>query len=315
MESPGSQASSSLSSGNVLTASHPSTSASGGKPDRLFVGNLSPTVDEYTLIQVFSKYGKITKLDFMFHKSGVLKGKPRGYAFLEFSNKDDALRAMVKLHDRLLRGRKLVVTYANSAPINDLPLITKGRRPTDAPKTTTLSLLKSNRRPQNAAAQIAAMEAKLATMAKTKPADEDYVPGFNQYPLGHAIAGSASPHSGTEIMEEDAIGEVAGMLAADDLQRELEAELNTQPPCSGSTDDPRSSQSPRSPAHDQRSTQSPAPPATQPAMPKLVPGAGLPSRPPTISNATASASNVNRSQARSEEIKRGLAGLPKKPVF
>jgi hypothetical protein len=26
----------------------------------------------------------------------------------------DALRAMVKLHDRLLRGRKLVVTYANS---------------------------------------------------------------------------------------------------------------------------------------------------------------------------------------------------------
>ena len=66
----------------------PSSSASGGKPDRLFVGNLSPTVDEYTLIQVFSKYGKITKLDFMFHKSGVLKGKPRGYAFIEFSNKD-----------------------------------------------------------------------------------------------------------------------------------------------------------------------------------------------------------------------------------
>jgi len=26
----------------------------------------------------------------------------------------DALKALVKLHDRLLRGRKLVVTYANS---------------------------------------------------------------------------------------------------------------------------------------------------------------------------------------------------------
>lgn len=66
-----------------------SSSSSGqGKPDRLYVGNLSPTVDEYTLIQVFQKYGKITKLDFMFHKTGVLKGKPRGYAFVEFSNRD-----------------------------------------------------------------------------------------------------------------------------------------------------------------------------------------------------------------------------------
>lgn len=105
--------------------------AAGGKPDRLYIGNLSPTVDEYTLIQVLQKFGKITKLDFMFHKTGVLKGKPRGYAFVEFSNKDvgqrstrcrgsrlkkrqDALKAMVKLHDRLLRGRKLQVTYANS---------------------------------------------------------------------------------------------------------------------------------------------------------------------------------------------------------
>jgi RNA recognition motif-containing protein len=65
-----------------------SSSSTAGKPDRLYVGNLSPSVDEYTLIQVFQKYGQITKLDFMFHKTGVLKGKPRGYAFVEFSSKD-----------------------------------------------------------------------------------------------------------------------------------------------------------------------------------------------------------------------------------
>lgn len=67
--------------------------------DRLYVGNLHPTVDEcvcqllscfnftvprYTLLQVFSKFGKVTKLDFLFHKTGVLKGKPRGYAFIEY---------------------------------------------------------------------------------------------------------------------------------------------------------------------------------------------------------------------------------------
>jgi hypothetical protein len=65
-----------------------SSSSATGKPVRLYVGNLSPSVDEYTLIQVFQKYGQITKLDFMFHKTGVLKGKPRGYAFVEFSSKD-----------------------------------------------------------------------------------------------------------------------------------------------------------------------------------------------------------------------------------
>lgn len=78
--------------------------------DRLYVGNLHPTVDEsvtglihpcccfckmlikyhvrYTLLQVFSKFGKISKLDFLFHKSGPLKGKPRGYAFVEYADAD-----------------------------------------------------------------------------------------------------------------------------------------------------------------------------------------------------------------------------------
>jgi RNA recognition motif-containing protein len=73
-----------------------SSSSAAGKPDRLYVGNLSPSVDEYTLIQVFQKYGQITKLDFMFHKTGVLKGKPRGYAFVEFSSKDVSRLAAIR---------------------------------------------------------------------------------------------------------------------------------------------------------------------------------------------------------------------------
>lgn len=43
-------------------------------------------VSRYALLQVFTKFGKIAKLDFLFHKSGVNKGKPRGYAFVEFMN-------------------------------------------------------------------------------------------------------------------------------------------------------------------------------------------------------------------------------------
>ena len=53
--------------------------------NRLFVGHLADTVDEYTLVQFMSKHGKITKFDFLFHREGPKKGKPRGYAFVEYS--------------------------------------------------------------------------------------------------------------------------------------------------------------------------------------------------------------------------------------
>ena len=73
-------------------SSRPTTSASSerskAKPPnssrRLYVGNLHPAVDEYLLASTFAKYGKIAKLDFLFHKTGPMKGKPRGYAFVEY---------------------------------------------------------------------------------------------------------------------------------------------------------------------------------------------------------------------------------------
>jgi len=37
---------------------------------------------------MFSKFGKISHLDFLFHKTGALRGKPRGYAFVQYANKD-----------------------------------------------------------------------------------------------------------------------------------------------------------------------------------------------------------------------------------
>lgn len=93
-----------------------------------------PVMARYTLIQVFSKCGKVAKMDFLFHKTGPLKGKPRGYAFVEYSTKEvssvvrsdpgyrnanristssqEAAKAVAKLHDRVLRGRKLAVSPA-----------------------------------------------------------------------------------------------------------------------------------------------------------------------------------------------------------
>ncbi|KIL62791.1 hypothetical protein M378DRAFT_742797 [Amanita muscaria Koide BX008] len=143
--------------------------------DRLYVGNLHPTVDEYTLLQLFSRFGKITKLDFLFHKTGVLKGKPRGYAFIEYGDEADALKALTKANGKLLRGRKLVVTYAHQAPLDqDFAGSSSSKHRkfvSEAGRPTTLSLIKSSmsdRRHSRTEDKIALMEAKLKQLEGTK---------------------------------------------------------------------------------------------------------------------------------------------------
>lgn len=37
---------------------------------------------------IASKHGKVAKLDFLFHKTGPQKGKPRGYAFVEYATRE-----------------------------------------------------------------------------------------------------------------------------------------------------------------------------------------------------------------------------------
>lgn len=59
--------------------------------------SLLPQIDplnrpRYTLIQVFSKFGKIARMDYLFHKTGALRGKPRGYAFVEYTGEGVSAR-------------------------------------------------------------------------------------------------------------------------------------------------------------------------------------------------------------------------------
>lgn len=82
MMSSNSRASGSSSGGTTTTASSKSSGT------RLFVGNLAESVDEYTLIHFLSKHGKISKFDYLFHKAGPRKGRPRGYAFVEYATKE-----------------------------------------------------------------------------------------------------------------------------------------------------------------------------------------------------------------------------------
>lgn len=72
-------------------------STSTSEEKKLFIGNLSSSCDEYTLVKLFSRYGQISKLNYMFHTSGPMKGKPRGYAFVEFVKKEVRLQCIILL--------------------------------------------------------------------------------------------------------------------------------------------------------------------------------------------------------------------------
>ncbi|KAK0470127.1 uncharacterized protein EV420DRAFT_1498502 [Desarmillaria tabescens] len=135
--------------------------------DRIYVGNLHPSIDEYSLLQAFSKFGKISKLDFLFHKAGPHKGKPRGYAFIEYENANDAAKALASAHDKPLRGRTLVVTYAHQAPLDQAGgssgVGAKRKSMMESGRPTTLSMIKGRHRDKTQD-KIAMMEAKLRQM-------------------------------------------------------------------------------------------------------------------------------------------------------
>jgi RNA recognition motif-containing protein len=111
-------------------------------------------------------------MDFLFHKTGPSKGKPRGYAFVEYSSPDEALKALGCAHDKLLRGRKLAVTFAHQAPLDQVVTGShinghKSKKGvTEAGRPTTLSILKGGvgGKGDGTKDKIALMEAKLRQM-------------------------------------------------------------------------------------------------------------------------------------------------------
>ncbi|KAK0569071.1 hypothetical protein OC861_001313 [Tilletia horrida] len=137
----------------------------------------------YTLIQVYSKHGKVAKLDFLFHKSGPQKGKPRGFAFVEYATREEAMQALIATNDKMLRGRKLSVTFANKSDYAEgggSSGVGGGgggagphrNRQGDISKPTTLSLIKNAQKPKSTNAKIAAMEAKLKLLQEKKSSSD-----------------------------------------------------------------------------------------------------------------------------------------------
>lgn len=76
--------------------------------NKIYVGNLSYSLDESALRAAFAEFGEIT--DLAFPKDRVT-GRPRGFAFITFTDANSA-EAALKLDGQEVGGRKIVVKFA-----------------------------------------------------------------------------------------------------------------------------------------------------------------------------------------------------------
>jgi len=80
---------------------------------RLYIGNLDFRISESDIIKMFSPFGKITAEDFLWHTRGPKRGEPRGYAFVQYTTKEEAQLAKEKMNGKLVCGRPMVVHLAS----------------------------------------------------------------------------------------------------------------------------------------------------------------------------------------------------------
>ena len=78
---------------------------------RLFVGNLAYDVTEADLRAHFAAIGP---LSYLYLPTDRETGKPRGFAFIEFSERADAEEAMRRLNNQEFKGRQLAVNEARA---------------------------------------------------------------------------------------------------------------------------------------------------------------------------------------------------------
>lgn len=78
---------------------------------RLFVGNLPYDVTEAELRAHFAAIGPLSYLSLVMDRD---TGKPRGFAFVEFSAQADAEEAMRRLNNQEFKGRPLAVNEARA---------------------------------------------------------------------------------------------------------------------------------------------------------------------------------------------------------
>lgn len=112
---------------------------------RIYLGNLSPKLNEYSLIELCSPLGKIIKLDYLFYKFGPKLNQPKEFCFIQFETNQETNYAILYLNNRLVQGKRLVASLAIEQQSSSLSG-GKSSHPhphrSDTIKPTTISLIK-----------------------------------------------------------------------------------------------------------------------------------------------------------------------------
>jgi len=75
----------------------------------IFVGNLHTDVTEEELKQLFAEYGEIQSYKII---RDMYSGDSRGFGFVEFNNKSEAIKAIQELDGKEYKGKNLKVNEA-----------------------------------------------------------------------------------------------------------------------------------------------------------------------------------------------------------
>ena len=79
----------------------------------IFVGNLSFKTTQEDLMAAFSQYGNVERVNIVTDRDS---GQPRGFAFIEMTERRDAETAISQLNGAELNGRTLNVNEARPKP-------------------------------------------------------------------------------------------------------------------------------------------------------------------------------------------------------
>ncbi|HRP56648.1 RNA-binding protein [Agriterribacter sp.] len=79
----------------------------------LYVGNLSWTMTEDDLRNLFEQYGTVSSIKIVKDRE---TGRSKGFGFVEMENDTEAQNALSSLYDKEIMGRKIVINEAQERP-------------------------------------------------------------------------------------------------------------------------------------------------------------------------------------------------------
>ena len=76
---------------------------------KLFIKNIDRDINEAQLESLFKQFGEVISTKIVYDK---ITWVSRGFAFMEMTKKEDALKAIAELNGKELKGRALLVEEA-----------------------------------------------------------------------------------------------------------------------------------------------------------------------------------------------------------